>query len=58
MLRHGLESGVLSPDAEAAIEARQRTGRPLGDEAFIDRIEGLSGRSLKPQKRGPKPRTN
>ena len=29
-----------------------RTGRPLGDEAFLDRLEGLVGRLLRPQKGG------
>jgi len=33
-----------------------RTGRPLGDEAFLARLEGMVGRVLKPQKRGPKPK--
>jgi putative transposase len=28
------------------------TGRPLGDVSFFDKLEELSGRRLKPQKRG------
>jgi putative transposase len=32
------------------------TGRPLGDETFLDRLEGMVGRLLKPQKRGRKPK--
>jgi putative transposase len=28
------------------------TGRPLGDVSFLDKLEELSGRRLKPQKRG------
>jgi putative transposase len=32
------------------------TGRPLGDETFIDRLEQQLKRPLRPQKRGPKPR--
>jgi putative transposase len=31
-----------------------RTGRPLGDAGFIDRLELLLGKTLCPQKRGPK----
>ena len=31
-----------------------RTGRPLGSSAFMDRLERLVGRVLKPQKPGPK----
>ncbi len=33
-----------------------RTGRPLGDETFLARLEGIVGRVLKPQKRGPNPK--
>ena len=54
MLRHGLEAGDVSAAEEAAIEARIRTGRPLGDEGFVERLEEASGRGLKPGKRGPK----
>ena len=57
MLRHGLEAGDVSPEEEAAIEARIRTGRPLGDEAFVEALETASGRQLKPLRRGPKPRS-
>jgi putative transposase len=54
MLRHGLEAGDIDEAEAAAIEARIRTGRPLGDEAFVERLEASTGRTLKPQKRGPK----
>jgi REP-associated tyrosine transposase len=33
-----------------------RTGRPLGSPTFLDRLERLAGRVLKPQKPGPKPK--
>jgi putative transposase len=56
MLRRGLEAGGLPPEAEAAIEAHQRTGRPWGDAAFVERLEEETGRKLKRQKPGPKPR--
>ncbi len=56
MLRSGLEAGDLSPEAEAAIEACQRTGRPWGDAAFLTRLEQETGRSLARQKPGRKPR--
>ena len=52
MLRHGLESGDLAPEAEAAIEAHQRTGRPLGGAAFVKRLEEATGRSLARRKPG------
>jgi len=38
------------------IRRHARTGRPLGDEAFLGRLEEMLGRVLKPQKPGPKPR--
>lgn len=31
-------------------------GRPVGAEAFLGRLEQLSGRALRPAKRGRKPR--
>ena len=37
-----------------SLRRHERTGRPLGSEAFIKRVEGVTGRSLHPQKRGPK----
>lgn len=36
--------------------SRERTGRPLGGDAFVERLECLTGRSLRKQKPGPKPR--
>lgn len=32
-----------------------RTGRPLGSDAFVERLEQLTGRILRPRKRGPRP---
>jgi putative transposase len=54
MLRHGAEAGDADAVAEAAIEAAMRTGRPLGDEAFVEQLEAASGRTLKRRKPGPK----
>ena len=49
-----LASGI--PDADNdLVEQHLRTGRPLGDEAFIDRAERKLGRTLRRQKPGPKP---
>ena len=47
----------LLEDAEPLSEIRKhtRTGRPLGGEAFIEQLEQLTGRSLRPMKPGPKP---
>ncbi len=33
-------------------------GRHLGNAAFLDQLEKLTGRSLRPRKRGPKPKQN
>lgn len=54
MLRHGAEAGDADAAAEAAIEAAMRTGRPLGDAAFVERLEAASGRTLGRRKPGPK----
>ena len=43
------------PEAELRdIRRHSRTGRPLGDEAFLVRLEGMIGRVLRPKKPGPK----
>jgi putative transposase len=54
MLRRGLEAGDVPPEEAATIEAHQRTGRPWGNAAFIERMESETGRTLKRQKPGPK----
>lgn len=38
------------------LREHDHTGRPLGSSAFLDRLENLVGRVLKPQKPGPKPK--
>ena len=48
--------GRLAEDDDAAIRARERTGRPLGPDAFVARLETAAGRTLMPGKPGPKPR--
>jgi putative transposase len=58
MLRQGLAAGDLDPQAEAAIEAHQSTGRPWGDAAFVKRLEAETGRALALRKPGPKPKEN
>jgi putative transposase len=52
---------LLQPDPNQGDLARElrgheSTGRPLGDKAFIQKLESLLGRPLLPAKRGPKPR--
>ncbi|MGB3724119.1 MAG: transposase [Pacificimonas sp.] len=46
--------GWEDEDLEAAMSGRLRTGRPLGDDGFVDRLEAETGRELRPQKRGRK----
>jgi len=48
------------PDAEvtAALRRHESTGRPLGDDSFVARLEKLLSRNLRPQKRGPKAKKN
>ena len=38
------------------IRRAESVGRPLGDDAFIDHIRVLTGREVRPGKRGPKPK--
>jgi len=46
----------LEAEQEELWRSHERTGRPLGEVAFLDRIEGILGRSVRPAKRGPKPK--
>ena len=48
--------GVPSDDDTGFKRLRQSetTGRPLGSGEWIERLENLTGKTLKPQKRGPK----
>ena len=56
-LWQGLLNRALREEELKALRAHGRTGRPLGDETFLERLEGLVGRVLKPQK-GGRPRKN
>ena len=47
-------SDDISDKHLSKLRSHQRTGRPLGDDDFIVKLEALSGRSLRPQKPGPK----
>lgn len=50
-----LAEGLSAPE-HAAIQAGERTGRPLGAPRFIARLEKRLGRSLARGKPGPKPK--
>jgi len=41
-------------DAFRALRQSETTGRPLGADGWVEKLEILTGRQLKPQKRGPK----
>jgi putative transposase len=49
---------ALGEDGEATDRLRRATltGRPCGDEAFVERLESALGRELKPKKRGRPPK--
>jgi putative transposase len=48
-----LAQGV-SEEQAALFRSHERTGRPLGGDGFVARIERLLGRVLRPRQRGPK----
>ena len=50
-----LASGLDLAQSEL-IRLHERSGRPAGSEEFISKMESLSGRVLRVQKPGPKPR--
>ena len=51
--REFLRSGLTDEEMES-LRRHERSGRPLGSERFVARIERLVGRVLRPGKRGPK----
>lgn len=50
-----LTSG-LSDEDYLTLQKHERTGRPLGDDRFVQGLENELGRPLLPKKPGPKPR--
>jgi len=57
---HNWQDLLMTDDQEGvtkAIQRHERTGRPLGNDAFLNRLEKLTNRILKKQKPGPR-RTN
>jgi len=47
---------ALATDEAELLRRHERTGRPLGEPAFLDRIERMLHRVVRPAKRGLKPR--
>ena len=50
-------AGGLADDDADALRKHERTGRPLGTDAFVEGLEDQLGRPLKPARRGPKKKT-
>ncbi len=55
--RDALLQGGSGTELENQIRRATRTGRPLGQEEFVEDLERQLGRRIRPAKRGPKPRT-
>jgi len=53
-----LLSEDVPPGEAGALRKHERSGRPLGDPAFLDRVENQLGRCLRRNRPGPKPRTS
>ena len=55
-------AGLLAAGEEETMVQKLRRaesiGRPIGNDAFVKRLEQESGRSLQPAKRGPKPKVS
>jgi putative transposase len=51
----GLLGEGPNPELFKRLRQAESVGRPLGDDAFLKRLERLTKRSLRPRKRGPKP---
>jgi putative transposase len=49
-----LLSTDLTKKEKGVIQSHERTGRPLGDRGFLDRLEKMTNRRLVKQKPGPK----
>ena len=44
------------PTADERLRLHSRTGGPLGDHNFVEKLESITGRTLQPRKPGPKRR--
>jgi len=49
--------GVLLKEDQKSLRGHSRSGRPLGDGAFVERVEGLVGREFRPREVGRKPKS-
>jgi len=53
---HDFLSAYPTAGEVESLRGHERTGRPLGNPAFVDKIESMLRRALRPGRRGPKPR--
>ena len=53
-----LDAAIDDSAAQERLRRAESIGRPLGDAAFLDRVETLVGRSVKTGKRGRKPKSS
>ena len=49
---------AVSVKEKENIDKHGRTGRPLGNNAFFDRLHKILGKDVRPQKPGPKKKAN
>jgi len=54
--RRAFLSDPVADGTRKTLQLRERTGRPLGDERFLTKLEGLLDRVLKPEKPSRKPK--
>ncbi|BDV44194.1 hypothetical protein GURASL_31170 [Geotalea uraniireducens] len=47
---------LTDEDELTLLKKHERSGRPLGEVSFVERLEGELERLLRPAKRGPKPK--
>lgn len=45
---------AIGQDTQEKLQKHERTGRPLGSEQFLEKLEDITGMELKPKKPGPK----
>jgi len=50
------QQAFFNTETIEAFRKHERTGRPVGDNGFIEKMEKATGGRLKPGKPGPKPR--
>lgn len=45
---------AIGQDTKEKLQKHERTGRPLGSEQFLEKLESITGLELKPKKPGPR----